>query len=248
MKINQVFPEWPHGTVATTSFLGAHGVSPKLARQYCASGWLEGVGHGAYIRKGDKVTWPGAVYALQTQPCRDVHPGGRTALQLHGLSHDLALASRPHVELFGPPGLRLPVWFLEHDWLATLHYVGTGLFTDSPAPTQHAFGNFSLGISTPEQAILEVLDGVPGRDAFESAQALMEGLPTLRPKLMQSLLETCTSVKVKRLCLYLGDHLQLPWRKRLDDSRIDLGTGKRQIVPGGRLDARYGITVPRESP
>lgn len=129
MKINQVFPEWPHGTVVTTAFLEAHGVSRKLASQYCGSDWLEDV----------------------------------------------------------------------------------------------------------------------GRDAFESAQALMEALPTLRPKVVQSLLESCTSVKVKRLCLYLGDHLALPWRKRLDDSRIDLGTGKRQIVPGGRLDVRYGITVPRDS-
>lgn len=247
MKINRVFPEWPHGTVATTAFLEAHGVSRKLASQYCASGWLEDVGRGAYIRRGDRVAWPGAVYALQQRLGGDVHPGGRTALQLQGLAHDLALASRPMVELYGPPGLRLPVWLVEHDWQATLQYVGTGLFTQPPAVLQHAFGNFSLAVSTPEQAILEVLDGVPGRDAFESAQALMEGLPTLRPKVMQSLLESCTSVKVKRLCLYLGDHLALPWRKRLDDSRIDLGTGKRQIVPGGRLDARYGITVPRES-
>ncbi len=247
MKINRVLPEWPHGTVATSAFLDAHGVSPKLARQYCASGWLEDAGHGAYLRHGDSVAWPGAVYALQVHLGRDVHPGGRTALQLLGLAHDLALGSRPVVDLYGPPGLRLPVWLREHDWQVTLQYVGTGLFTQPPATAPHAFGNFSLTVSTPEQAILEVLDGVPERDAFAAAQALMEGLPTLRPKLLQSLLESCTSVKVKRLCLYLGDHLALPWRKRLDERRIDLGTGKRQIVVGGRLDTRYGITVPRES-
>ena len=247
MKINQVFPAWPPGTVATTAFLQAQGVSPKLARQYCASGWLEDVGHGAYIRHGERAGWPGAVYALQNHLGRDVHPGGRTALQLHGLAHDLPLAARPVVDLYGPPGLRLPVWLREHDWQATLQYTGTGLFTQASATVQHPFGNFSLAVSTPEQAILEVLDGVPERDAFESAQALMEGLSTLRSKLMQSLLESCTSVKVKRLCLYLGDHLELPWRKRLDDSRVDLGTGKRQIVPGGKLDARYGITVPKDT-
>lgn len=247
MKINQTFPYWPHGTVATTAFLEAHGVSRKLASQYCTSGWLEDVGRGAYIRRGDRVSWPGALHALQQRLGGAVHPGGRTALQVQGLAHDLAMASRPVVELYGPPGLRLPVWLLEHDWQATLQYVGTGLFTQPPATLQHAFGNFSLAVSTPEQAILEVLDGVPDRDAFESAQVLMEALPTLRPKLMQSLLENCTSVKVKRLCLYLGDYHGHPWRVRLDDSRIELGTGKRQIVPGGRLDARYGITVPRDS-
>jgi hypothetical protein len=33
----------------------------------------------------------------------------------------------------------------------------------------------------------------------------------------------------------------------LSESRIDLGSGKRQVVEGGRLDSRYNITVPRES-
>jgi hypothetical protein len=76
----------------------------------------------------------------------------------------------------------------------------------------------------------------------------MEGLPSLRAGLMQELLEVCTSVKVKRLCLHFADVTHMPWRTALVDDRIDLGVGKRQIVAGGRLDARYNITVPRETP
>jgi hypothetical protein len=75
----------------------------------------------------------------------------------------------------------------------------------------------------------------------------MEGLPTLRPKLLQKLLEACTSVKAKRLFLHLADATGMPWRDALDDARIDLGKGKRQVVAGGRLDARYGITVPKDA-
>ena len=34
------------------------------------------------------------------------------------------------------------------------------------------------------------------------------------------------------------------WYERIDFSRIDLGKGKRQISPGGRLDKAFLITVP----
>jgi hypothetical protein len=39
----------------------------------------------------------------------------------------------------------------------------------------------------------------------------------------------------------------MPWRAALDEARIDLGSGKRQVVAGGQWNARYGITVPRTS-
>jgi Transcriptional regulator, AbiEi antitoxin, Type IV TA system len=92
-----------------------------------------------------------------------------------------------------------------------------------------------------------VLDGVPRVTSFEEARLLMEGLPSLRPRLIQQLLEACTTVKVTRLCLHLADATQMPWRGEMNESRIDLGSGKRQVVEGGRLDSRYNITVPRES-
>ena len=47
-----------------------------------------------------------------------------------------------------------------------------------------------------------------------------------------------------RKCWYL-DAL-FPWLKRLDKKAVDLGTGKRMLVKGGKLDARYQITVPED--
>jgi hypothetical protein len=35
-----------------------------------------------------------------------------------------------------------------------------------------------------------------------------------------------------------------PWFKQLDLTRVSLGSGKRMIVAGGRLDPKYLITVP----
>ena len=252
MKINRLLQAWPAGTVALHAFLTRHGVSRKLAEQYRRTGWIDSVGVGAFVRRGDQVGWQGALYAVQAQAGKAVRPGGRTALELWGLAHYLRQGRRSQVDLYGPPGERLPRWLLQHDWSVDLRYFGTSLFaaddaSDTVGLAAKTFGEFSLTLSSPERAILELLEGVPGVAAFAEARQLMEGLPTLGPKLIQQLLEACTSVKVKRLCLYLADVTQMPWRAAIKDARLDLGSGKRQIVAGGYLNARYGITVPREA-
>jgi hypothetical protein len=52
------------------------------------------------------------------------------------------------------------------------------------------------------------------------------------------------SIKVKRLFLWFAERHHHAWFSPLDASRVDLGRGKRQLVPGGRYDAKYQITVP----
>jgi len=63
----------------------------------------------------------------------------------------------------------------------------------------------------------------------------MEMLTTLRPKLIQQLFEVCTSVKVKRLFLYMAEKSKHPWFCAISLSKIDLGEGKRSIVKNGVL-------------
>ncbi len=63
---------------------------------------------------------------------------------------------------------------------------------------------------------------------------------------MQKLLEDCTSVKVKRVFLYLSEKLNQSYFARLNLSKIDLGKGKRQIVKNNaQFDKKYQITVPK---
>jgi hypothetical protein len=38
-----------------------------------------------------------------------------------------------------------------------------------------------------------------------------------------------------------GNHA---WLQKLDRAAVDLGKGKRMLVPGGKLDTKYNITVP----
>ncbi len=54
----------------------------------------------------------------------------------------------------------------------------------------------------------------------------------------------CRTVKVKRLFFFFADRHQHAWLKRLDKKAVDLGTGKRMLVKGGKLDPKYLITVP----
>jgi len=104
-------------------------------------------------------------------------------------------------------------------------------------------GGWSIRLSAPELAMMEFLYLVPGRESFSEASLLMDGLATLRPGVVQSLLEQCRSVKVKRLFMFLAERHNHPWVKRLHLSKVDFGRGKRMIVKGGRFDAKYRITV-----
>jgi len=246
MKINKLLQAWPRGTVALHPWLQSHGISRELATQYRRRAWIDSVGQGAFIRRGDKVEWPGAVYAVQKLSGKPIHPGGRTALELHGLAHFVRLSNRAPVYLYGSPGIRLPTWFQGHDWRHPIKYSATGLFTRDQSLTTQSFGEFSLEISSPERAILEYLNGFPDDASFEEAREFVDSLATARPEVIQHLLETCTSVKVKRMFLYLADQAKHPWRAKLKDKRIKLGSGKRSLVQDGKLDSKYLITVPAE--
>jgi hypothetical protein len=93
---------------------------------------------------------------------------------------------------------------------------------------------------------MEMLHLVPKDIGFDEAQLIVENLVTLRPDIVQELLEICRSVKVKRLFLYMAERQEHTWLSKLDLSKIDLGKGKRMIVLHGRYDAKYQITVPAD--
>ena len=96
-----------------------------------------------------------------------------------------------------------------------------------------------------ERAILEVLYLVPQKQGLEECRYLIEGLRTLRPKLLQTLLENCTSIKVNRLFLLFAEHLQLPCLQFLDIEKVNLGSGNRHLVANGKLDKKYLLTIPK---
>ena len=252
-KLNQLLKRWPADTVATQSWLTEQGINWQLTHAYRKSGWLERIGQGAYIRSGDKVDWKGMVYGLQHAHL-PIWPGGQTALAMHGYAHYLPMA-RETIWLFAVAGTRLPSWVRQHDWRVNLEFRKPQLFTPQGLTagtfghldvTGGRFEGLNLTVSSLERASLELLYIVNDQSSFNFASETFQGLLNLRPAVMQTHLESCRSVKVKRLALFLGKHFNHPWYSRLEKARVQLGAGKRQVVKGGVYNPEFMITVPPE--
>jgi hypothetical protein len=247
-KINRLVSQWPRGTPAAASYLNTKGFSHDLLTKYKKSGWLQSFGRGAYVLTGDRVEWLGAVYALQEQLGLNVHPGGKTALELKGYAHYLP-SGRRTIFLYATQGLVLPTWFKGERLGVEVFLTRTNLFRQAPELgfSEVKEKDFSVKISGPERAAMEMLHLVPGTVGFDEASRIVESLATLRSEMVQGLLQACRSIKVKRLFLAMAERHGHPWVSELDLSPIDLGKGKRMLVPGGRYDKKYRITVPLDS-
>ena len=246
-KINQLLKKWPSGTVAVPRWLEKQGAYQQLVHEYEKASWLHRLGQGAYAKSSDKVEWTGGLFALQEQLGLSVHAGAKTALQMQGYAHFLPLGKGATVSLFGLPDTKLPVWFTQYRWGIRIRYTTTNLLAGDPAVglTRQGMGQFSVRVSAPERAMMEVLYFVPREESYEEAKLLMEGLTTLRPRLVQTLLENCASVKVKRLFMVLAEGCGHAWIKKLDLSKVNFGKGKRMIVKGGQFESRYKVCVPK---
>ena len=235
------------------AWLEQHGYSASLRNQYVASGWLEKPAHTLYRRPRGKLDWQQVVASLQMMMKKPFVVGGRSALELQGYAHYLS-QSQLVIHLYGPK--KPPAWlnelgidthFVTHN--SERLFALTGKTTPSANEvTALSWGqwNWSIAISTPERAVLELLDELPARESFHQVDKLFEGLTSLSPRRLQPLLQICGSVKVKRLFFFFADRHQHAWRKRLDKSVIDFGSGNRKLVSGGKLDPVYHITVPED--
>ena len=243
-KINQLISNWPKGTVKTVTELQGLGYTPQLLKIYSNSKWIELFSRGIYKLYNDDVTWQGALFGFQKKRETTLHTGGKTALTLKGYSHYLS-QNESKVYLFSDRKENIPTWIKKFNQIKVkrnevFNYKKNENFT------LHNAGNFYIIISTPELAAMEMLYLIPNEQSFDEAAKIMEGLTTLRPELVQNLIEECNSVKVKRLFLFMAEKHNHEWAKELNIDRINFGSGKRSIVKDGVLDKKYQITVPRE--
>ncbi len=164
---------------------------------------------------------------------------------MQGKAHNVSFSSNKSF-LFTSTKSSLPKWFQLQKWQTDIKLVKTQFLNPDIGIRDLELNNFKIRISSVERAILEALYLVPKTQDFQECYYLMEGLMDMRPKTIQVLLEECKSVKVKRLFLFMAKKAKLPLLRKLDSSRIDLGSGKRMITLGGKLDLEYQITYPRE--
>ncbi len=270
-KLNLLHDLLEEGLLAPTWWLEEHDYSRALIAKYVESGWLVSPARGVYRRPGPPLKWQHVVASLQLLARCYLHVGGRTALVHHGMGHYVRMSGPETIYLCGPEVL--PAWVnrlgLEERFVARndamfytlrarLDEQGTYVdFQGKPlAPDRYSeFGlqqtawgpwEWWLLYSSNERAIFEVLQDVPAKESIYEADVLMQGLVNLRPNRVTALLKACASVKVKRLFLVLAERHQHQWLKHLDLNNVDLGKGKRMLVPGGKLHQKYLITLPAD--
>lgn len=158
-------------------------------------------------------------------------------------AHYLELSSQK-VYLFGAKGENIPAWFLNHDWKTKVDYFSTKFLDSTLGLTDFQVKAFTIKISGPARAMLECLYLSPEKQDLIDCYQLMESLNNLRPKQVQELLENCSSVKVKRLFLYLAEKSGHSWFNHLQTEKIFMGKGKRSLVKNGVYIPKYQITVP----
>jgi len=271
-KINWLEEKLPEGLLVDAAWLTRHKFSTALRHKYVKAGWLEQPARGVYRKPREKLTWQQAVISLQTIILDDpIIVGGRTALELQGYSHYLQQKTQT-VHLYSKESL--PSWLGKLELgVRFVHHNSLRLFKNEPItyglsslqfdikkssgtrndPLQRGYTyqpwgtwDWPLTLSTPERAILEMLDGLPDHESFHLVDKLMEGLTNLSPRRLQKLLADCKSVKVKRLFFFFADRHTHAWRRHLKKEEFDLGSGKRMLVKGGKLDPTYLITVPED--
>ena len=269
-KLNQLERLLPEGLLVDAAWLSEHGYSTSLRSQYVSAGWLEQPTRQVYRRTRGSLGWEQVAISLQTLLHENLTVGGRTALELQGFAHYLTQETT-EVHLYGPKHppswlgkLPLGVPFVYHNSQRLFRSAAkaprarvalasaTDPFQDTAALPADLVAlpwgqwGWKLTLSSPERALLELLDELPGRESFHQVDKLIEGLANLSPRRLEKLLLDCRSIKVKRLFFFFADRHQHAWLKRINKDALNLGKGKRMLVRGGKLNATYQITVPED--
>ena len=256
-KLNRVLAELSHTGLLSSRWLRAHGYSSSLVARYVNSGWLVSPARGVYMRKGGRLQWEGVIRTLQYAEGLSLHIGGRFALAWQGHEHYLRIGESATITLYGPD--QPPGWVGKLPLAEHVEYCGKGPFNlplpafSSEAADQTLLSRglerreaawSSIVCSTPERALLELCGEASGASGVYEADALMQGMATLRPQRLSMLLRHCHSIKAKRLFLALAERHGHTWYSHLSLNGVNLGRGKRSLVPGGHLHPVYQITLP----
>lgn len=262
-RLKPLLDKVPPGFLVDAAWLKKQGgIDSKSIHEYVERGWLERIVRGVYRRpfpvrahKPTDADWQIPLLSLQWVMDKNVHLGGESALELAGYAHYLSFGNRPCVHCYGdvPSWLkRLPVktQFMVHS-LALFGNDPIGIMDETPDMQSNMqmvdVWRWPLKTSSPERAILEALNEIaPNNTGFDKLSKIFESLTSLRPELLIQLLKVCQSVKVRRLFFVLADYHQHAWRKHIDTSSIDFGSGPRALIKGGRLHPIYRISVPTD--
>jgi len=243
-KINNLRRQTPSNGILLTSWLEKSGFSRNEVSNYMKSGWLQRISTGVYQFIGDTPSLYGVLASYQRQAGLKYHIGAASALELKGFSHYITLG-KPTAVVFSPVRPPLPKWLNDTDLDMNLVKVSSKVL-GTAGIEQLDYQGQTLTVSSPERAIMECILLSPARYDLMDVYYLMEMLTSLRVFLVQRLLEDCTSVKIKRLFLYMAEKSHHRWFNKLDLSHMSLGSGIRSFAKGGVKIPAYDIVISKE--
>lgn len=223
-KLKALYTKLTPGAPFTAADLMSLGISADLAVYYVRAGWLLRLARGVYCRPNDELQLNPCLLLLQHK-LKGLHVGGKSALDWYGVRQ--YLAQQPTLRLYGWADGHLPNWFVER---FPADYHRKRIFDEHPDALLHVRPferqDGAPLVSSPERALLELLSEVGLRQPLQEAQELVESSYSLRVKVLQELLQCCSSVKTVRLCLQLGREGGLPWADKLDPSILPTGSDR----------------------
>jgi len=226
-NLKSLYAQWRPGYPWTSKDLAARGISADLAVYYARAGWLKRLAPGVFVRPGDELNLYASLRLLERK-LAGLHVGGRSALQWYKVQQYIRQGEALH--LYGRTSRPLPNWFSQQ---FPAEYHQKRLFKEEAGALLHAGpfeGNTDApATSTSERALLELLSEVGLRQPMQEARELVESTYSFRSQVMQELLQSCTSVKVVRLCLSLGKELAMPWYEKLDVQNLPRGSRNNWI-------------------
>ncbi len=232
------------GGLYFSAWLTERGYSNQLIKKYRNSGWLRTLSRGVMYRNGDKLNSFAVINSYNAQMKKDFHIAAHSALELSGVSHYIPMG-KPVLMVAHPKEQLVPEWIKKIDLDRAPKFFSTETFSYPQTGTFNS--EFThLKASVPEQAFLECLLLAPRQYSLMDLYYLMEQLTSLRPDVLQLLLENTDNIKAKRLFLYMAEKAEHHWFSLLDTSKIALGLGKQQLVEKGVYHSKYKITIPQE--
>lgn len=221
---------------------------------YLRSGILQAVFRGVYRKPGKPLKWESVLYSLQEMGY-DLHVGGEQSITESGFSHFVSMSNTTSVHLYSSKAL--PRWLIkwhesqpmpEQEFCFVLHKQAWLSQVPDFAFTYRSFGTWDwpLRYAVSELAILEYMMELETETDFLQMDRWFESLSSISPMKMQQVLAVCKNFKARRLFGWFSDKHQHAWAKEIDWKKIELGTGKRSIIKGGRYSAKWKITVPSQ--
>lgn len=234
MKLACLLNDLRRGELVTSEDLRMRfGISPQLAALYVRNKFLTRLAHGVYCLPSDEIDLKDAINFLK-QENHSIHLASQSALAMAGIAHNIAFSNQRAI-LWGDTLHRPPEWIKRR---FGIRYSPAEIFSFADIKLDRLTRPDLLGMpcSIVERATLELLYETGTYQSFELTSNLFDLLPRLRLSVMVKLLQSCKSLKVKRLFAYFAGRSGLIENVEafFNENNISIGQGKRWQVTVGR--------------